>query len=191
MRAWALPTNRTLYGSRCARTVGLTVRGVGFYFRNVTELVFSECAEVCARLSPGGRRSICSPLANANTLASRMRFSTSRSLFSGPYLELFARFRRPGWAQWGNEDVEQNSVSNVAYRKGHSDPQLRLLESPRGYRGISMKADGPRSELTKLTWTALGSAGMHHLESLGFWRFRSDGVIWNGAKCRQGFRVTP
>jgi N6-adenosine-specific RNA methylase IME4 len=24
----------------------------------------------------------------------------------GPYLELFARHPRKGWAQWGNEDVE-------------------------------------------------------------------------------------
>jgi len=52
----------------------------------------------------------------------------------GPYLELFARFQRNGWSQWGNENVEQNSALNVAQRKGHVDPQLRLLESPRGYR---------------------------------------------------------
>ena len=53
----------------------------------------------------------------------------------GPYLELFARFRRPGWAQWGNEDVERNSDANVAHRNGHTDEQLRLLEAPRGYGG--------------------------------------------------------
>lgn len=51
----------------------------------------------------------------------------------GPYLEVFARFRRPGWNQWGNEDVEENSYYGVARRKGHVDPQLRLLETPRGY----------------------------------------------------------
>ncbi|MDD4889497.1 MAG: MT-A70 family methyltransferase, partial [Phycisphaerae bacterium] len=51
----------------------------------------------------------------------------------GPYLELFARFQRPGWEQWGNEDVEENSAIGVARRKGHVDPQLRFLESPRGY----------------------------------------------------------
>ena len=53
----------------------------------------------------------------------------------GPYLELFARFRGPGWDQWGNEDVEVNSFHGVAKRKAHIDPQLRLLESPRGYAG--------------------------------------------------------
>lgn len=53
----------------------------------------------------------------------------------GPYLEVFARFRRSGWKQWGNEDVEEDTHYGVARRKGHVDRQLRLLESPRGYVG--------------------------------------------------------
>jgi hypothetical protein len=62
----------------------------------------------------------------------------------GPYLEVFARFRRPGWSQWGNEDVEENSYCGVARRKGHASPQLRLLETPRGY-GKKKPPPNPRS----------------------------------------------
>ncbi len=51
----------------------------------------------------------------------------------GPYLELFARFNREGWHQWGNEDVEENSIYGVAKRIAHVDQQMRLLESPKGY----------------------------------------------------------
>ena len=51
----------------------------------------------------------------------------------GPYLELFARFSRPGWAQWGNEDVEENSHYGVAMRNGHDENQMRLLEPPALY----------------------------------------------------------
>lgn len=51
----------------------------------------------------------------------------------GPYLELFARFGRPGWHQRGNEDVEKNSFHGVAMRKAHVDPDMRLFESPKGY----------------------------------------------------------
>ncbi len=51
----------------------------------------------------------------------------------GPYLELFARFRRPGWDQWGNEDVEENERHGVAMRTGHVDEQLRLFDAPKGY----------------------------------------------------------
>jgi len=77
-----------------------------------------------------------------NMLATRKRehsrkpdeiFDIVEACSPGPYLELFARFRREGWHQWGNEDVEENSVYNVALRKGHTDPQIRLLEAPKGY----------------------------------------------------------
>jgi len=79
-----------------------------------------------------------------NTLATRKRehsrkpdeiYDIIESCSPGPYLELFARFRRSGWSQWGNENVERNSIDNVAHRKGHVEPQMRLLESPKGYRG--------------------------------------------------------
>jgi N6-adenosine-specific RNA methylase IME4 len=53
----------------------------------------------------------------------------------GSYLELFARFPRSGWDQWGNEDVEENSFRGGAKRKAHVDPQYRLLDSPKGYSG--------------------------------------------------------
>lgn len=59
----------------------------------------------------------------------------------GPYLELFARFPRAGWDQWGNEDVEENSFRGSAKRNGHADPrggmresQLRLFDTPSGSR---------------------------------------------------------
>lgn len=55
------------------------------------------------------------------------------SLGPGPYLELFARFPRAGWTQWGNEDVEENGTHDVAMRNGHTDSQLRLFRPPRGY----------------------------------------------------------
>jgi N6-adenosine-specific RNA methylase IME4 len=60
-------------------------------------------------------------------------YSVVEQCSPGPYLEFFARFRRPGWDQWGNEDVEANSLIGVAMRKGHVDQQLRLLEPPAGY----------------------------------------------------------
>ncbi|MBL9114340.1 MAG: hypothetical protein JNJ83_04985 [Verrucomicrobiaceae bacterium] len=62
------------------------------------------------------------------------------SCSAGPYLELFARFRRPGWDQWGNEDVEVNSLLGVAHRTGHIDPQMRLLEAPTAYRAKKKRA---------------------------------------------------
>jgi N6-adenosine-specific RNA methylase IME4 len=111
-------------------------RGVGFYFRNVTELILFGVRGSMRTLRPGRTQ--------VNMLATRKRehsrkpdevYNLIESCSPGPYLELFARFERAGWTQWGNEDVEQNSEMNVAHRKGHIEPQMRLLESPAGYRG--------------------------------------------------------
>ncbi|HPO46138.1 MAG TPA: hypothetical protein PK875_10125, partial [Spirochaetota bacterium] len=60
-------------------------------------------------------------------------YSIIEACSPGPYLELFARFQRSDWDQWGNEDVEINSFHGVASRKAHCDPQMRLFDSPRGY----------------------------------------------------------
>jgi N6-adenosine-specific RNA methylase IME4 len=78
--------------------------GVGFYFRNATELVlFGVKGEL--RTLPPGRNQV-------NVIFSRkIRHSQKpEELYGiieecspGPYLELFARHERPGWTQWGNE----------------------------------------------------------------------------------------
>src|SRR6266436_1823417 len=104
--------------------------GVGFYFRNVTELVLFGVRGSMRTLKPGRTQ--------VNMLATRKRehsrkpdeiYEIVEACSPGPYVELFARFYRPGWVQWGNEDVERNSVENVAHRIGHVDSQYRLLES--------------------------------------------------------------
>ena len=58
-------------------------------------------------------------------------------------MELFARFPRLGWSQWGNEDVDENHANGVALRKGHVEPNLRLVEPPRNYRGEQKPAMPP------------------------------------------------
>jgi N6-adenosine-specific RNA methylase IME4 len=136
MKAWGFTYKSNLVWFKIRRDAGPDGRGVGFYFRNVTELVLFGVRGSMRTLKPGRTQ--------VNMLATRKRehsrkpdeiYDLVESCSPGPYLELFARFCRDGWSQWGNEDVEQNSTNNVAHRKGHVEPQLRLLESPKGYRG--------------------------------------------------------
>src|SRR6266513_2133909 len=136
MKAWGFIYKSNIVWFKIRKDGGPDGRGVGFYFRNVTELVLFGVRGSMRTLKPGRTQ--------VNTLATRKRehsrkpdelYNIIESCSPGPYLELFARFCRNGWMQWGNEDVEQNSRSNVAHRKGHVDPQLRMLESPHGYRG--------------------------------------------------------
>jgi len=136
MKAWGFTYKSNIVWFKIRKDGGPDGRGVGFYFRNVTELVLFGVRGSMRTLKPGRTQ--------VNTLATRKRehsrkpdeiYDIIEACSPGPYLELFARFRRKGWAQWGNEDVEHNSTNNVAHRKGHIEPQLRLLESPKGYRG--------------------------------------------------------
>lgn len=80
-------------------------RGVGFYFRNVTELLLFGVKGKSARTLPPGRSQV-------NLLRTRKRehsrkpdeiYQIIESCSSGPFLEMFARGKRPGWVLWGDQ----------------------------------------------------------------------------------------
>jgi len=134
MKAWGFTYKSNLVWFKIRKDGGPDGRGVGFYFRNVTELVLFGVRGSMRTLAPGRTQ--------VNLFSTRKRehsrkpdeiYDLIESCSPEPYLELFARFRRTGWDQWGNEDVEENTYYGVAKRNGHHDQQLRLLETPRGY----------------------------------------------------------
>ncbi len=134
MKSWGFQYKSNLVWYKIRKDGGPDGRGVGFYFRNVTELVLFGVKGRMRTLQPGRRQ--------VNIISSRKRehsrkpdelYNLIEDCSPSPYLELFARFPRKGWHQWGNEDVEDNSHYGVAKRKAHVDPQLRLCESPKGY----------------------------------------------------------
>ena len=135
MRAWGFTYKTNLVWSKIRKDGGPDGRGVGFYFRNVTELILFGVRGSMRTLRPGRRQ--------VNFIATRKRehsrkpdeiYPLIEACSPGPYLELFARFRREGWSRWGNEDVEENTANGVALRNGHVDTQMRLIEAPKGYR---------------------------------------------------------
>ncbi|HUB67045.1 MAG TPA: MT-A70 family methyltransferase [Candidatus Methylacidiphilales bacterium] len=136
MKAWGFTYKTHLVWYKIRKDGGPDGRGVGFYFRNVSELILFGVR--------GKMRTLKAGRTQVNVFATRKRehsrkpdelYDIIEACSPGPYLELFARFCRNGWSQWGNENVEHNSLSGVAHRKGHLDSQLRLLEAPRGYKG--------------------------------------------------------
>jgi N6-adenosine-specific RNA methylase IME4 len=136
MEAWGFTYKSNLVWYKIRKDGGPDGRGVGFYFRNVTELLLFGVRGSMRTLKPGRTQ--------VNLLSTRKRehsrkpdeiYDLIEGCSPGPFLELFARFPRTNWDQWGNEDVEQNSYHGVALRIGHVDPQLRLLEAPALYKG--------------------------------------------------------
>ena len=83
-------------------------RGVGFYFRNVTEPVLFGVRGKLRTFAPGRRQ--------VNFMATQKRehsrkpdelYPVIEACSPGPFLELFARYPRPGWTVWGDEAAEQ------------------------------------------------------------------------------------
>lgn len=90
-------------------------RGVGFYFRNVTEVLLfgvkTKKKTDTFRTLPPGRSQV-------NLLRTQKRehsrkpdefVSLIESCSPGPYLELFARGLREGWSMWGDQAEEDYS----------------------------------------------------------------------------------
>lgn len=136
MEAWGFTYKTNIVWYKVRKDGGPDGRGVGFYFRNVTELLLFGVKGSMRTLEPGRTQ--------VNLFATRKRehsrkpdevFDIIERCSPAPYLELFARFARPGWRQWGNEDVEENSRHGVARRNGHHNKQMRLFTSPKGYAG--------------------------------------------------------
>ncbi len=108
MRAWGFTYKSNIIWHKVRRDGGSDGRGVGFYFRNVTELLlFGVRGKNVRTLSPARRQ--------VNLLATRKRehsrkpdeqYALIESCSPGPFLELFARGMRPNWFVWGNQADE-------------------------------------------------------------------------------------
>ena len=104
MKRWGFEYKTNLVWHKVRKDGGPDGRGVGFYFRNVTELVLFG-VRGAVRTSKAGRTQV-------NIMRTQRRehsrkpdelYDIIESCSPGPYLELFARHGRDGWIQWGNQ----------------------------------------------------------------------------------------
>jgi N6-adenosine-specific RNA methylase IME4 len=132
MKRWGFNYKTNLVWYKVRKDGGPDGRGVGFYFRNVTEMVLFGVRGHMRTLRPGRTQ--------VNILSTRKRehsrkpdelYEIIEKCSPGPYLELFARCQRPGWDQWGNEVGNGGGKVYPAYRGGEveTNRQLKLLES--------------------------------------------------------------
>jgi N6-adenosine-specific RNA methylase IME4 len=104
-------------------------RGVGFYFRNVTELILFGVKGRMRTLPPGRSQ--------VNMLETRKRehsrkpdelYDLIEACSPGPHLELFARYLRPGWHVWGNE-ASNDEVRGRVHKGYEGGPIARSVVS--------------------------------------------------------------
>ena len=105
MARWGFEYKTNLVWYKIRKDGGPDRRGVGFYFRNVTELVLFGVRGKNARTLKQGRTqpNIISSQKQGHSRKPDELYDIIEGCSPGPYLELFARRTRPGWDQWGDE----------------------------------------------------------------------------------------
>lgn len=105
LRAWGFEYKSNIVWHKIRKDGGSDGRGVGFYFRNVTELVLFGVRGKNARTLAPGRTQV-------NLIATRKRehsrkpdelYDAIEACSPGPFLEMFARGKRKNWTAWGNQ----------------------------------------------------------------------------------------
>jgi N6-adenosine-specific RNA methylase IME4 len=108
MKSWGFTYKTNLVWYKIRKDGGPDRRGVGFYFRNVTEMVLFGIKGSLRTLSQGRRQEniILSPKSRHSQKPESI-YHLIEQCSPSPYLELFARTPRPTWTQWGKESPSQ------------------------------------------------------------------------------------
>lgn len=131
MEAWGFRYVSNVVWAKRRKDGGPDGRGVGFYFRNVTELLLFGVR--------GSLRTLAPARSQVNMIETRKRehsrkpdeqYTLIEDCSPGPYLELFARHPQPGWTAWGAESAPEIQPRGRQH-KGYAGGPLQLpLISP-------------------------------------------------------------
>lgn len=157
MDAWGFRYVSNVIWAKRRKDGGPDGRGVGFYFRNVTEILLFGVK--------GSMRTLAPARSQVNMIETRKRehsrkpdeqFDLIERCSPGPYLELFARYPQEGWTAWGDEaaeHVEPRGRTHKGYDGGEVD---RLALVP---------ALEPHERLGSATMRRIGAALREQYES--------------------------
>lgn len=133
LKDWGFTYKTNVIWYKVRKDGGPDGRGVGFYFRNVTEMVLFGVKGSMRTLDPGRRQT--------NIIVKRKQehsrkpddlYRIIEECSPGPYLELFARERREGWTSWGDQvdtytapDYPPYTGSSGSGRNNHHQSQSK------------------------------------------------------------------
>lgn len=108
MKRWGFAYKTNLVWYKIRKDGGPDGRGVGFYFRNVTELCLFGVRGSLRTAAPGRRQVNLLPTRKGgHSRKPEELYEIIEACSFGPYVELFARKRRDGWTAWGDEIEEE------------------------------------------------------------------------------------
>jgi N6-adenosine-specific RNA methylase IME4 len=127
MKAWGFKYKANIVWHKIRKDGGPDGRGVGFYFRNTTELIlFGVRGNNVRTLAPGRKQvNIIRAMKREDSRKPDEQYEIIEACSPGPYIELFARGTRPGWKTWGNQAAEYSPTWNTY--KNHSQSNISAL----------------------------------------------------------------
>ncbi len=117
MKAWGFDYKTNLIWEKVRKDGGPDGRGVGFYFRNVTEiLLFGIKGDKNRTLEPGRSQvNLVRAMKREHSRKPDEFIPLIEQCSPGPFLELFARGTRNNWDTWGNQAVDDYEPSWNTY----------------------------------------------------------------------------
>ena len=128
MKRWGFDYKTNIVWYKVRKDGGPDRRGVGFYFRNVTEICLFGTRGTGVRTAQPGRT-------QPNIVVSRKTghsrkpvemYEIIETCSYGPRIELFSRTSRPGWTMWGNQTglYELEETLDVDDNNGFATPLI-------------------------------------------------------------------
>lgn len=130
LSAWGFEYKSNIIWHKLRKDGGSDGRGVGFYFRNVTEILLFGVRGKNARTLAPGRTQV-------NYMGTRKRehsrkpdeqYNLIESCSPGPRLEMFSRGTRKGWTVWGNQAADDYTPTWDTYAH-NSATERKLLQA--------------------------------------------------------------
>jgi N6-adenosine-specific RNA methylase IME4 len=127
MAAWGFTYKSNIVWHKVRKDGGSDGRGVGFYFRNVTELVLFGVRVGMRTLQPGRTQvNLFSTRKDEHSKKPQELHRIIQQCSPPRYLELFARERVVGWSQWGDElDSYLDRRPHIPQYNGHTRTPTR------------------------------------------------------------------
>jgi N6-adenosine-specific RNA methylase IME4 len=138
LKSWGFTYKTNIIWHKIRKDGGPDGRGVGFYFRNTTEMILFGVKGSMRTLPPGRKQvNIIKSIKREHSRKPDEQYDLIESCSPGKYLEIFGRGTRRGWTVFGNQaedyQITWNTYSNNSLsEKVNQIPQNEISDEIQG-----------------------------------------------------------
>ncbi|MEN6364331.1 MAG: MT-A70 family methyltransferase [Rectinema sp.] len=144
MKAWGFTYKGNIVWHKIRKDGGPDGRGVGFYFRNTTELLLFGIRGTMRTLPPGRSQvNIIKSMKQEHSRKPDAQYDIIQACSPGPYLEMFARGKREGWTLWGDQ-ADEYEISWDTYKNNSESVKKQKSGNKRGIQPLLEVGERPK-----------------------------------------------